>query len=87
MTGWGGWRVGVGGLGGWGGGEGGLGWRGGGGGGGGGEPAVIILCIGYIQEQYSSAMRGKKALGLQGSKCIQLSLAEDIQTVQEDQSS
>ena len=35
MTGWGGWRVGVGGLGGWGGGEGGLGWRGGGGGGGG----------------------------------------------------
>ena len=69
------------GRGGWGGGEGGLGWRGGGGG----EPAVIILCIGYIQEQYSSAMRGKKALGLQGSKCIQLSLAEDIQTVQEDQ--
>ena len=64
------------------------GWGGGvegGGGGGGGEPAVIILCIGYIQEQYSSAMRGKKALGLQGSKCIQLSLAEDIQTVQEDQ--
>ena len=63
------------------------GWGGGVEGGGGGEPAVIILCIGYIQEQYSSAMRGKKALGLQGSKCIQLSLAEDIQTVQEDQSS
>ena len=80
MTGWGGWRVGVG----WG--VGGLGgWGGGGVGVGGGEPAVIILCIGYIQEQYSSAMRGKKALGLQGSKCIQLSLAEDIQTVQEDQ--
>ena len=86
MTGWGGWRVGVGGLGGWG--VGGLGWRGGGVGvEGWREPAVIILCIGYIQEQYSSAMRGKKALGLQGSKCIQLSLAEDIQTVQEDQSS
>ena len=51
------------------------------------EPTVIILCIGYIQEQYSSAMRGKKALGLQGSKRIQLGLAEDIQTVQEDQSS
>ena len=73
MTGWGGWGVGEGGLGGWGGGR------------GGGKPAVIILCIGYIQEQISSAMRGKKALGLQGSKCIQLSLAEDIQTVQEDQ--
>ena len=56
-------------------------------GGWGGEPTVIILCIGYIQEQYSSAMRGKKALGLQGSKRIQLGLAEDIQTVQEDQSS
>ena len=75
LEGW-GWGVGVEGRGGWGGGV-----------EGGGEPAVTILCIGYIQEQYSSAMRGKKALGLQGSKCIQLSLAEDIQTVQEDQSS